>query len=125
MRAVQGPAGSEAWSTATVMVVLSPGRSTPLSRLSRSQEAPVDADQRTSEPPLAVRVMTVTSPRGSAATVRRPGPGTERSVPEEAVREGVALRDADGDADRLAEPTETLTLGIRPDPAESATPAFS
>lgn len=60
IRAAQGPTGSRERSTETVSVTLSPGRSLPWLRLSRSHGSEVAALQRTGAAPSAVRVTTVT-----------------------------------------------------------------
>jgi hypothetical protein len=127
----QGPEGSARWSTETVMVVVSPGDRVPPCRLRRSQSAPVDAVQWTSEPPDAVRVMTVTSPRGSAAIVSRPGPAPRLGAADEGDADAPAVAEERPPSDEgLAEATETETPAagapaLWPGAAESAEPAFS
>lgn len=76
-RATQGPTGIAARSTVTSRVNRAPGRSVPVSRLSRSQRAAVAARQTTAVPPLLVRVTTVRPPTSWALTSRRAGAGAQ------------------------------------------------
>lgn len=71
MRARHGPDGSRAWSTWTWTVTDLPGASVPDVRLSRSQDALVQADHVTGSVPVAVSVILVRSPVDSALTERR------------------------------------------------------
>ncbi len=92
----------------------SPGRSVPDDRLGYSQDAPVDAVQRTGVCPDAVRVMRVVSPSLDASTVSRPGlsfaPGTALTTSTET----------------SGEPWSFLTRPLSaPVPALPALPAFS
>ncbi|GHG50627.1 hypothetical protein GCM10018980_32760 [Streptomyces capoamus] len=55
-------------------VTVCPGRRVPADRLKYSQAADVDADQRTSAVPDAVRVIRVVSPSLAALTASCPAP---------------------------------------------------